>query len=196
MATQKKRTKIFVDSSVQGSLAGRVSIHWICFFAIMIALQFLTTWMVNPMLTRGELFTTVVQNNGLFLIAIVLLLPSFIYDTVRLSNRFAGPMVRLKNAFEEVADTGELKEIQFRKGDFWMDIAKNYNAMIRSLKKNQASNFAIEIPSAQQVDPEHGVDASDAGSFGRDGKEGLKEVDFAQKDDSTNVGTATSPETC
>lgn len=145
MSARKKRTKFFVDKSVQGSIAKRVTIHWICFFAIMIALQVLTTWMVNPMSTRGELFKMVVQNNGLFLMAVVLLLPSFVFDTVKLSNRFAGPMVRLKNAFQEVAETGDLKEIQFRDGDFWMDIAEKYNVMVRVVnekQKNESTNDA------------------------------------------------------
>lgn len=172
VTTQKKRTKVFVDRSVQGSLAGRVSLHWICFFAILIAVQVLTTCMVNPMLTRGELFKAVMQNNGLFLVAVVLLLPSFICDTVKLSNRFAGPMVRLKNAFQDGADSGELKEIQFRKGDFWMDVAENYNAMVRSLKRNQTSNLASQCLGTVQIEPEHDLKTSDAPGNGSGGREG------------------------
>ena len=169
MTTPEKRNKVFVDRSVQGSLAGRVSLHWICFFAILIAIQVLTTCMVNPMLTHGELFKAVMQNNGLFLMAVVLLLPSFICDTVKLSNRFAGPMVRLKNAFQDGAASGELKEIKFRKGDFWMDVAENYNAMVRSLNKRQTSGFASDCAGTVQIEPEQDLNTSDdSGSGGRE----------------------------
>ena len=69
----------------------------------------------------------------------VLLLPSFIYDAVKLSNRFAGPMVRLKNELGKAADSGELKEISFREGDFWAEIAESYNSMIRSVNEKNGT---------------------------------------------------------
>lgn len=183
MSARKKRTKFFVDKSVQGSIAKRVTIHWICFFAIMIALQVLTTWMVNPMSTRGELFKMVVQNNGLFLMAVVLLLPSFVFDTVKLSNRFAGPMVRLKNAFQEVAETGELKEIQFRDGDFWMDIAEKYNAMVRVVNEKQKSESTKDVDSKENE--RDGSENSPSSEF--DSAYMLAEKELDQEELSPNV---------
>lgn len=128
---KQKRSKLFVDPIVQGSLAKRIGFHWLVFFGIVISLQFLTTWMLNPVVSFGELTQAIIQNNGLFLIALVLLLPSFVFDAVKMSNRFAGPMVRLRNALNEAADTGEFKEIEFREGDFWSNMAEAYNAMVK-----------------------------------------------------------------
>ena len=128
---KQKRSKLFIDPVVQGSLAKRIGIHWMVFFGIVVALQFITTWMLNPVLSFRELTHHLVQNNGLFLIALILLLPSFVFDTVKMSHRFAGPMLRLRNAFRENAEKGEFKEISFREGDFWSNMAEAYNAMVK-----------------------------------------------------------------
>lgn len=140
MSAHRKRKKLFVDPAVQGCLAKRLTFHWIVFFAIVISLQFLMTWMMNPVLSLGDLVPKIVQNNGLFLLAVLLLLPSFVFDSLKLSNRFAGPMVRLRNALKEVADGDELKEIKFRDGDFWLEMADEYNAMIRNVKSRIESS--------------------------------------------------------
>jgi hypothetical protein len=60
----------------------------------------------------------------------VFLLPVFIFDTIKLSHRFAGPVLRLRNEMRAVADGGELRRLSFRKGDFWHSLAEDYNALL------------------------------------------------------------------
>ncbi len=146
----QKRKKLFVDSAVQGGLAKRITLHWFVFFGIVIALQFLTSWMLNPVQSFGELGNSIFQNNGLFLIAVALLLPAFVLDTIKVTNKFAGPIVRLKNALKKASESGELEEIGFREGDYWSEIADSYNELVRAVHRKYESEGDDSVPS--QVD--------------------------------------------
>jgi hypothetical protein len=64
-------------------------------------------------------------------------LPFLLLDVLRLSHRFAGPMYRLKNALRDVADGKSVPPIQFREGDFWCEMADQFNrvsARVRELE--------------------------------------------------------------
>lgn len=161
MIMQQKRKKLFVDAAVQGGLAKRITLHWFVFFGIVVALQFLTAWMLNPVQSFSELSHSIIQNNGLFLIAVALLLPAFVLDSVKVSNKFAGPIVRLKNEFNEVSKTGELKEIGFREGDYWTELADAYNGLVHAVNRKHekasgeaASHEAAGNSVADQADAE------------------------------------------
>ena len=51
-----------------------------------------------------------------------------------LSHRAAGAMYRLETHMNEVGDSGELQEVNFRKNDFFSEIADAFNRMLKSLK--------------------------------------------------------------
>lgn len=143
----KQKRKIFlVDRAVQGGLAKRLCLHWAVFFAVLIIIQFWTSRILNPFMPFNELLKEMMQTNQLFMLSLILLLPSFVYDAVKVSNRFAGPIVRMRRELERAAETGEFKKISFRKGDFWESMADAYNKMIDRAKKD------IELAAA--ADPE------------------------------------------
>jgi len=54
-----------------------------------------------------------------FILISLALVPVFIWDSLKLSNRFAGPIVRVRRALAQIADGQSPKAIEFRHGDFW-----------------------------------------------------------------------------
>lgn len=58
------------------------------------------------------------------------LLPTFVWDTVKLANRFAGPMYQLRKEIRGVAGGEQLKPLRFREDDFWQDVATDFNKML------------------------------------------------------------------
>jgi nitrogen fixation/metabolism regulation signal transduction histidine kinase len=57
----------------------------------------------------------------------------FVVDTIRVSHRFAGPMLSLDRAMREVADGQPPRKLVFRHDDFWHELADDYNAMLERL---------------------------------------------------------------
>lgn len=54
----------------------------------------------------------------------------FLYISFKISHKVAGPLYRLNEHLKEVVETGSLKEIKFRKGDYFMEIQDNFNKMV------------------------------------------------------------------
>jgi nitrogen fixation/metabolism regulation signal transduction histidine kinase len=128
-----RRTKHFIDSNVQGSLARRIICHWLAFLAVAFFVSFILQVLTNPFRPvsahLGDLWTT----HGPFLLVTAFLLPVFVLDTVKLSHRFAGPIFALRRAVREVANGQPPRRLKFRRRDFWQELAADYNAMLERL---------------------------------------------------------------
>jgi hypothetical protein len=80
---------------------------------------------------------------GPALIVSTLILPFVVMDIIRLSNRFAGPMVRLRRAMRALARGEHVAPIKFRENDFWQPFAEEFNAVVARVQGDT---------SAEQVD--------------------------------------------
>lgn len=78
------------------------------------------------------------------LLVMFILMPIFLRDTLQLSNRFAGPMYRLRTALGEVAGGDEGGKIKFRDGDFWLEVADDYNLVHEQLQILKSRNAELE----------------------------------------------------
>ena len=124
-----KRKHLFVGPKVQGALVARVVLYWaVCLITISLMLL---CWRI--LTGPARMFYTHFNDMWFFygpvLIASVVLLPLVIVDIIRMSNRFAGPMLRLRRAMRELARGQQVAPIKFRKGDFWQDFAEDFNAL-------------------------------------------------------------------
>jgi len=123
------RKQLFVDPKVQGTLVGRVVLYWlICI--ITIALMLLCWQIVTG---PARMFYTHFNDLWFFygsaMVASLLLLPLVVVDVIRVSNRFAGPLVRLRRSMQALARGEQVDPLEFRDGDFWQDFAEEFNAL-------------------------------------------------------------------
>jgi hypothetical protein len=113
------RKRFFVDPKVQGGLALRIALYWlVCLLTITLMLLCwrIITGPVRPFYTHlDDLWFF----NGPAIVASLLLLPLVVVDIVRWSNRFAGPMLRLRRSMRALARGESVKPIEFRGNDFW-----------------------------------------------------------------------------
>jgi hypothetical protein len=122
-----RRRRLFVDFKLQGALLLHTTIYW--FYCLLSVVLIGCCWVVFVQRpgTSTELFRTLWHNLGPALIGSLLLLPLVLMDCLRLSNRFAGPMVRLHRAMEQLANGEPVKPVKLRDGDFWLEFADNFN---------------------------------------------------------------------
>ena len=59
--------------------------------------------------------------------------------TLYVSNRLAGPIVRLRSHFREIAEGRPVQPLHFRKGDFFADLPPIVNEALRSLENNKTN---------------------------------------------------------
>jgi hypothetical protein len=142
MAAKKwLRKRFFVDFRVQGALIVRVVLYWLMCLATMAL--FLLGWRM----LRGPVRSVHLHLNELWAqygplaAASLLLLPIVILDLLQISNRFAGPMVRLRRSMHDLALGKPVKAIHFRQGDFWSEIAEDFNKIAAKDRGSEACDM-------------------------------------------------------
>jgi hypothetical protein len=73
---------------------------------------------------------------GPALVASFLLLPLVVIDIIRISHRFAGPLVRMRAAMRSLARNERVAPISFREDDFWLEFAQDFNAVAARLQRD------------------------------------------------------------
>lgn len=157
---EKKRRKEFVDKAVQGALVRRLITHWFAFIIVSLALGTTLQALTDPFRPLAEHFGAFVQTNICFIISIACMTPVFLYDAVRLSNRFAGPVYRLRLAMAEMNKGIRPKPLKFRPTDFWQDLAKEFNQVADTHFCGSGEESPTQEPPAQEnAEPEHALNA-------------------------------------
>lgn len=164
---RKFRTRLLVDGPLQGALVCRVMLYWSATAAVMLLLAGLQAAWANHGTTLPVLLNRASLAFGPALLASLVLLPMVLFDVLRFSHRFAGPMHRLRRETQRLADGESIKPIAFRPGDYWGDLAADFNRVADQLQ-------ALRATQAGGADPDPADDVATtevlevAGAPGRD----------------------------
>jgi hypothetical protein len=140
----RKRSQKFVDAKVQGALARRIIFHWVVFVLVAFGVSLFLQLLSDPFRPVSENVRVMWMTQGPLMLVMVFLLPVFVLDTVKLSHRFTGPILNLRRAMREVAEGKPPRKIQFRKTDFWQDLAVDYNAVVDRINGGNTARSADE----------------------------------------------------
>jgi len=129
-----------VDWEIQGTLLLRAVLHWS--FLLAASFVVLCVWEI----LTGEPHLTLIDHVGVIwarysacFIILLVLQPVVVHDTLKLSSRLAGPLFRLRRAMQDAVEGKPLRPINFRKGDFCQDLAKNFNSLIERLPAEETA---------------------------------------------------------
>ncbi len=152
--SQPQRSRILVDPKVQWSIAGRILSHWVLFLVCLVSISA----MVRIMGSAGQqpfadTWRTAAVAQVPILGVMLLLLPVFIRDTLKMSNRFAGPMYRLRTALRSMAENKTVTSINFRSGDFWQEAATDFNTVLGRMEVLREENESLkaQLAESQQI---------------------------------------------
>lgn len=148
------RQRVWIDNGVQGVLVGRVILYWICGVLYVGVGSACFQYYQNPDLTLAEHITTLFHQIWPWLPTAVLVLPLAIYDVVRMSNMFAGPIYRLRRHFQSLRQDMGCAPLGFREDDYWRDLPSMVNDMqaeVLSLRNLVQELQARSTRDAQQI---------------------------------------------
>lgn len=141
----QKRKRLMIDPTVQWAVARRVALHWFGFFALLLAVNSLLGMLVEvPEKTIADSAVTSFQRQVPQIVIMLLILPIFLRDTIRLSNKFAGPMYRLRLGLGALADEKPQAPIKFRSSDFWQDVAERFNRVNSRIQSLEARSQSLD----------------------------------------------------
>ena len=136
------RRQTLMDRSVQGSLLRRIA-----FYSLACSLYFMMTLVIteslsNPKEALAETTRRCLEEALFWAPGVMLLTPIIIYDLLRVANRWAGPVFRLRREMQQLAGGNALEPVAFRDGDDWQDVTESFNQIrdeLRQLRKLQAA---------------------------------------------------------
>jgi hypothetical protein len=140
-----KRRRIYVDRSVQGAFLRRAVFCWLACIASLSLVHVTVGLLIEPV---RLLFPDV---SGLwFLLApavvtTLLLLPLIVYDTIQLTHRLVGPVLRLRRGMRELAAGMPTERLRFRDGDFWQEFADEFNALIDRVEQTTLAETTADV---------------------------------------------------
>ena len=139
-----KRSRTLVDTEVQGGLIRRVAMHWLVFFVCnTIALMFWVRLFEQPDGQWSETVRDTFRRFLPFFVITAALIPAFVWDTLKLSHRFAGPITRLRNALNDLKEGRSIAPLKFRENDFWQEIAVNFNEAMKLRRETSESEPSV-----------------------------------------------------
>src|SRR6478672_3547593 len=103
-----QRKRLWIDPRVQGSLIRHVVGYWV---SCVLTVELLNlTWEIATAPTQPGFFAYLLQYDigsaaGRLAVSGLLLLP-ILFDMLRLSNRFAGPVFRMQRVVRKIAEGG------------------------------------------------------------------------------------------
>ncbi|MEZ6135663.1 MAG: hypothetical protein R3C53_12205 [Pirellulaceae bacterium] len=138
-APKIKRRRFLVDRQVQCALGLRIATHWLIF--LLASLVITTVLRTMGSLDQANLWSNIgsaLAEQTIMITVALALLPWFVHDSLSLSNRFAGPMVRLRSAIKALRQADGTDPIKFRNGDFWFDVAEEFNDLRKQVMLDRA----------------------------------------------------------
>lgn len=143
------RQQFWIDRPVQGVLIGRVLLYWAIGISYLGISAAIFQYNQQPNLSIGEHLTVLGGQFGPWIPSIVFILPLVMFDIVRLSNLFVGPIYRLRKHLDTMAEDPDCPPLSFRDGDYWQELAVPINSMqlecTKVRRENQRLRNQIEI---------------------------------------------------
>lgn len=132
-----KRKTLLIDARVQVPLLWRVTLYWLLGVTAMGVMVGVQVMLSSDSASADVLVSRTLLAFGPALVASMFVLPMMLFDCVRFSNRWAGPMYRLRGKFKQLADTGACERIEFRKDDFWYELGEQFNRVAERLQERE-----------------------------------------------------------
>jgi hypothetical protein len=140
-----QRSRILVDPKVQWAIAGRIVGHWLLFLVCLVSVGGMVRVMASAgAQSFGESWKAALIAQVPILGVMFFMLPVFLRDTLKMSNRFAGPMYRLRTSLSALSEHGTTRPIKFRDGDFWQEAAGDFNVVLDQMEALRTENAALK----------------------------------------------------
>lgn len=133
--SKPERKRLFVDKYAQGTVLLRIFVYWFsCLLFASVPLVIVRT-VAEPDRLLVAHVAPVWSQYWPILITTTLLLPFLLYDALKVTNRFAGPIFRLRRELRRFEEGAEIGPIRFRDRDFWQDLAEQTNRLVERVEE-------------------------------------------------------------
>ncbi len=156
MKTTVKRTRHWIDPPLQLQLLARLGFYLVAYSLALIHVAFLYDVISNlpAALNQGVVvyYSEFFARQLPLLAALILVLPIFLYDMIKFSHRFAGPLYRFRKTLEAMAADRPVASVKIRKHDFLRNWVVPLNTVIQKWNNFQDPPIADVVEENTAVD--------------------------------------------
>lgn len=178
------REQLLIEPEVQTALLFRAALYGTALAIYFTVIQFFSQQMQHPEVGAGDLMWSFLDEAIYWGPGLMLLGPLFAYDLLKMSNRFAGPVFRLRREMTRLVNNDSKVPISFRDEDFWHDVGDQFNeirdelmdlrlenAMLKQAAQSKAAEPIAEVqPVASVTEVESVTEADTADETGDEAK--------------------------
>jgi hypothetical protein len=140
MAPKKQRKKIYLGWRLHGRIVARFAMYWALYHVIVLQalcgrdfLIYETAVLNGKQQVSFEEFVSSLVSQHLWVVLLaVAVFPVMLWEIVRLTHRFVGPLKQLGSEFRRLAEGGDIRAIKFRQGDFADEVEEAFNQYVAS----------------------------------------------------------------
>lgn len=149
----KNRSRKFIDRRIQGALVLRVLLYWIvsALVQVLVVAYMSIVGGSDSVHVHAQEFWWHIK---LAAFSSVLILPFLLLDIIRLSHRWVGPIYRMRSALKSLAQGDSIAPLVFREGDFWQELAADFNAVAKRLKGLAVVTETGPMPPREAAEPD------------------------------------------
>jgi nitrogen fixation/metabolism regulation signal transduction histidine kinase len=152
--TNSKRRILLVDRGVQWAIVRQSLLHWLGYTVVAALYLVVVELLRGGFKSWSEHWQTIWPLVASLFVSLLILLPMFIYDSFGLSNRFVGPVKRLRRVLRELAQGKPFSPVKFRKGDYWQELAEELNLAVEALRKQRLAEEPAASDQQENSRPE------------------------------------------
>ena len=150
----QRRSRLLVHRRVQGWLMLRVLVYLGC--AALFVTVSLVLWQLaarGPARWNHNHLRDIWNQYAPVFIAVGLLIPFFVYDVLRFSHRFMGPLYRLHRSLQALGRGEAVEPLRFREGDMLHEMAEAFNQVLQRVQQQPTQQEPSGDTLAQQEEP-------------------------------------------
>lgn len=127
----EQRSRLVIEPEIQYALVRQLCAQWLLHLAasavLLVMLQVLLGGFFRPWSEHwGKVWPLVASVS----LSMLVLLPAFVRSSLKLSNRFVGPIHRFRGELRLIASGKPYEPMKFRNADYWPTLARELDAAV------------------------------------------------------------------
>lgn len=147
------RQQLLIEHGVQGSLLQRTALYSAACSIYFVVILAFSRSMANPHAALDDSLLHCLDDAIYWAPGLLFLIPLMAYDMLKLTNRFAGPVFRLRREMQRLVSGESERPLNFRDGDYWTDVADVFNELRSELidLRQQKAKFEVQLAATRNT---------------------------------------------
>ena len=138
-----QRKRVVVDQQLQSQLARRIVTYWGLTWLLVFSLPILVR-MFTENVPFQQLATQIIADFWFPIVMSVFMIPIVVWDSIRFSNRVAGPVYRITKTVRELAGQSPVRTLKIRQNDFCHDMVDAVNVLVDQHQQRHADDSQLD----------------------------------------------------